>query len=87
MRLKVPFEIVEVVGEKYAVPMGDCGPQFSGVVKLTGTAAAIIELLKEETDEESIVENMSRRYDVTRDVLAADVHRVVTKLEAKGLLA
>ena len=87
MRLKYRYEIMEVEGQSFAVPMENCEGDFGGMIKLSGTAGVIFELLREETDEESIVENMSRRYDVTRDVLAADVHRVVAKLEAKGLLA
>ena len=87
MRLKYSFEIMEVEGQSYAVPMEDCEGNFSGVIKLTGTAAVIFELLKEETDEASIVENMSHRYDISRDILAADVHSMVMKLETKGLLA
>ena len=87
MRLKYSFEIMEVEGQSYAVPMEDCGENFSGVIRLTGTAAVIFELLKEETDEASIVEYMSRRFDVSKDILAADVHDMVIKLKAKGLLA
>ena len=55
-------------------------------MKLSKTAGVIFELLKEDTDEESIVENMSRRFDAPGDVLAADVHGMVEKLRARGLI-
>ncbi|MBR6186984.1 MAG: PqqD family protein [Clostridia bacterium] len=87
MHLKYHFEIMDIEGERFAVPMEDCEGNFSGVIKLTGTAAVIFDLLKEETDEASIVEYMSQQYDVSRDILAADIHRMLLKLEAKGLLA
>lgn len=87
MHLKYSFEIMEVEGQSYAVPMEDCGKDFSGVIRLNGTASVILELLKEETDEASIVDYLSRRFDVSKDILAADVHQVITQFEAKGLLA
>ena len=87
MRLKYAFETMKVGGQSFAVPLEDCGENFNGVIRLTGTAAVILELLKEDTDEASIVEYMSRHYDVSGDTLAADVHRMIMKLEAKGLLA
>ena len=86
MHLKYEFEIMEVEGQSFAVPLEDCEGNFSGVIKLTKTARVIFELLKEETDEASIVESMSRRYDVSRDILAADVHNVIKMFEEKGLL-
>ena len=86
MRLKYRYEIMEVEGQSFAVPMEDCERDFGGMVKLSKTAGVIFELLKEDTDEESIVENMSRRFDAPRNVLAADVHGVIEKLREKGLI-
>ena len=86
MRLKYQYEIMEVEGQSFAVPMEDCERDFGGMVKLSKTAGVIFELLKEDTDEESIVENMSRRFDAPRNVLAADVHSVIEKLREKGLI-
>ena len=86
MRLKHEFEIMEVEGQCFAVPMEeDSG--FSGVVRLTRTAAEIFRLLREETTEEAIVEAMKNRYDVAEDILAADIHRVVQRLRDRGMLA
>ncbi len=87
MRLKCLFETVEVEGQKFAVPLGECGEGFHGVVKLSSTADEIFQLLQEETDEESIVNSLSERYDVSREVLVTDVHSIVEKLKSKGLLA
>lgn len=87
MHLKYRFEIMDIEGERFAIPMEDCEGNFNGVIKLTGTASVIFDLLKEETDEASIMEHMSQRFDVSGDILAADIHQMVMKLEAKGLLA
>ena len=86
MKLKYRYEIMEVEGQSFAVPMEDCEGDFGGMVKLSRTAGVIFELLKEDTDEGSIVESMSRRFDAPRDVLAADVRGVIEKLREKGLI-
>ena len=86
MKLKYRYEIMEVEGQSFAVPMEDCEGDFGGMVKLSRTAGVIFELLKEDTDEGSIVENMSRKFDAPGDVLAADVHGVIEKLREKGLI-
>ncbi len=86
MKLKYRYEIMEVEGQSFAVPMEDCERDFGGMVKLSRTAGVIFELLQEETDEGSIVESMSRRFDAPRNVLAADVHSVIEKRREKGLI-
>jgi len=87
MRLKNPYEIMEVEGKFFAVPMETEEGDFDGVVKLSKTAAAIFELLQEETSEEAIVENLSHRFDASRERLEADVRNTVAKFQEKGLLA
>ncbi len=86
MRLKYQYEIMEVEGQSFAVPMEDCKQDFGGMIRLNRTAKAIFELLQKETDEESVVESMLRHFDAPRDVLAADVHGVIDRLREKGLL-
>ena len=87
MRLKCKFETVEVEDQKFAVPLGEYGNGFHGVVKLSSTADVIFQLLQEETDEESIVDDLSKRYNVSREVLVTDVHNMIEELKSKGLLA
>jgi hypothetical protein len=86
MHLKYPYEIMEVEGQRFAVPMEEDANGFNGVIKLSKTAQAIFELLQEDTSEEAIVEAMSRRFDADKNVLAADVHGIVVKLQQKGIL-
>ena len=84
MRLKQHFECMPVMHMTVAVPM-DNG-SFRGVLRLNKTAAAIVELLKEETSEEAIVDALAERFDAPRDTLAKDVERVIAMLREKDLL-
>ncbi len=87
MRLKYPYEIMEVEGQSFAVPMEEDANGFNGVIKLSKTAKVIFELLQEDTSEEAIVEAMSRRFDADKNILAADVHSIVAQFQKKGILA
>ena len=82
MRLKVPYEIMEVEGQSFAVPMEGAG----GMIRLSKTARVIFELLQQETDEAAIVEQLSRRFEADRETLEKDVRNVVGKFREKDLL-
>ena len=86
MKLRVPYEIMQVEGQSYAVPLEDSRDGSGDLVKLSKTAVVIFELLRNDTTEEAIVEEMSQRFDAPKGVIAADVHGVVEKLKGKGLL-
>lgn len=82
MRLKVPYEITEVEGQYFAVPMEGAG----GMIRLSKTARVIFELLQQETDEAAIVDQLIRRYDADRGTLEKDVRDIVAKFREKDLL-
>ena len=50
------------------------------------TAGFIIEHLKSETTEDKIVDQMFEEYDAPREVIAADVHRIIEKLRSVGAI-
>ena len=86
MRLKKHYEIMSVEGQMFAVPVESDDGSFSGMIKLNKTAAAIFELLQNEVSEADIVDTMSTRFDVPKDVLTADVQMAVSLMRNKGLL-
>ncbi len=86
MRLKYTFEKMELNGKLYAIPVGDDANDCHGVVKMNGTAAAIFDLLMEDTTEEAIAAAMEKEYDVAKEVLNADIKRCIQAFREKGLL-
>lgn len=86
MRLKCDFEVMELNEEKIAVPIGDNASMFQGVIKLNETAAFILNLLKEETSEEAVVEALLSEYDGTRDKIEKDVNQYISKFTEMGLI-
>ena len=85
MRLKDSYETLAMRDKTIAVPLGD-DVQFNGAVKMNRTAAAIFELLKEETSEEAIVEALARRFDAPREKIAGDVRRYLDAFRKKNLI-
>ena len=66
--------------------MLDTSSSFAGLIRSNKTAAFIVECLKEETTEDTIVEAMFEKYDAPSDVLTKDVSDVIEKLRKVGAL-
>ena len=66
--------------------MISAGGSFNGMVRSNDTAAYIIELLKTDTDRESVIAKMLERYDATEAQIASDVDAVLTKLRSIGAI-
>lgn len=54
------------------------------VVRLTGTAGAVWELMENPQTIASLVAALNRRYDAARETIAADVERLVDQLLEQG---
>ena len=66
--------------------MISAGGDFNGMVRSNSTAAEIIELLKNEITFEQIVDKMFEKYDAPREVLSADVKKVIDALRGIGAI-
>ena len=60
------------------MPVGN--EAFSGVIRSNETAAFMIDLLREETTKERIIDAMWEKYDTSREQIAADVEEVLSIL-------
>ena len=83
MKLKDTYITHESDGEQILL---DTSSSFAGLIRSNKTAAFIVECLKEETTEDTIVEAMFEKYDAPRDVLGKDVSEVIEKLRKVGAL-
>lgn len=86
MKLKNGF-ILHSTGDEYmAVAAGEAAKSFNGLVRNNATAQFIYEQLLTDTTEEKIADAMCAKFDAPRDVIAADVHRIVGQMREAGLL-
>ena len=86
MKLKFPFETMEVEGRIYGVPVENTEGGFSGVVRVSQTGAEILKLLREETTEAAVTDALTARYQAPRETVEADVREFIQKFREKGLL-
>ncbi len=87
MKAKYTFEIMEIDDQMMAVPVGEEADELHGILKLNESAAAILELLKEETSEEEIVQKLLEKYESSEEELKSYVHDYLAELEEAGILA
>lgn len=75
------------IGEQYiTVASGDAGDVFNGMIRSNSTAIDILKMLEQDTSEEKIVDQLYTKYDVSREVIAADVHQMIAQIRGAGLL-
>ena len=83
MKLKENFIIHETDGEQIMVATAG---NFSGMVRSNATAAFIVNCLKTETTKEAILDAMYQKYEGSRDIMAADIDKVLNNLREIGAL-
>ena len=84
MRLRDEFVTQEIDDTQLMVAAG--GDAFNGVVRSNKTAAFIVDMLSDDVTREDIVDAMCRKYDAPREVIAADVKRILAALHSIGAL-
>ena len=84
MKLKKEFITYNTDGKQIMVSADTS--VFSGLVRSNETAAYIIDCLKEETDEKTMIRKMLEEYDASEDIIARDVHKVIEALKGIGAL-
>ena len=84
MKLKSDFITYSANREALLVSTGKA--EFSGLVKGNRTLGAILDLLKEETDEASVIAAMQARFNAPAVVIAEDVRHAISELSRIGAL-
>ena len=84
MKLNENFLTQEIDDTQVMVATGDTA--FNGIVRSNQTAAEIVDLMKEETTRDAVVDKMCAKYDTSRDEIAADVDMVIATLRKVGAL-
>ncbi len=84
MKLNENILTQEIDDTQVMVATGDTA--FNGIVRSNQTAAEIVDLMKEETTRDAVVDKMCAKYDASRDEIAADVDMVIATLRKVGAL-
>lgn len=87
MRLTHKFETVEMGDEIVAVPVDESANSLHGVLKLNKEGAEILEMLKDDISEETIINNLAIKYDNDYESLSQLVHTFIETLKTHDLIA
>ena len=86
MKLKYTFEVMELDGQSVAVPVGAGSDELHAILNMNEEAAAILKLMKDDTNEEKIAEALIAEYDITKEAILPLIHSFVEKLRLEGLI-
>ena len=87
MQINKDFTIQKVGAQYVAVPVGETSKTFHGMVRLNETGAFLWRARAErDMTEEELVDAILAEYDVSREIAARDVHRVVATLCENGII-
>ena len=86
MKSKYVFEKMELDGEIVAVPVGERAAELHAVINVNEEAMRILELLQEETSEESIIAQLLKEYMGEKEEIAPLVSTYISQLREEGLL-
>jgi Coenzyme PQQ synthesis protein D (PqqD). len=84
MKLKRDYLTHTIDDMPYLVPVGERTD--TELIRGNKTTGFLLELLREGTDEEALVDAMCRKYDAPRQTVAADVREVLETLREVGAL-
>ena len=84
MKLNNDFITQTIDETQFLIPVGT--ESFNGIVRSNKTAAYIVDLLKEETTEEKIIDALCARYDASREVITTDVRKILDTLRSINAL-
>ncbi len=87
MKFKDGVIITKNGDEHIIVAAGEAGQMFSGMIKMNSTAAFIAELLQSETTEESLIDRLLEKYEVTPEQARLAVLSVLEKFRSAGLMS
>ena len=86
MKLKEEIVLGSIDGKDFAIATGSLTNRFKGLINNNKTAAYIFQLLKTEQTEDSIVEEMLKKYDAPEEVIRADVKEIIEQLKSLDIL-
>lgn len=86
MRVVDGFHVRQILDELIAVPAGDAGKIFSGIISLNEIGRFLFEALREEQTEDSLVQAVLDQYEVDPETALADVREFLERLRTAKLL-
>lgn len=86
MIMSPKFELVDIADEYMAIPVGDEATSFHGVVALSEATYFLLQKMKDQQTEESLLDLLTNEFDVDRFVAKKDLETLLPKLFDLGII-
>ena len=86
MKLNKDIMLGNIDGRDFAIATGELSKTFNGIINNNPSANFILNLLKTEQTEDSIVQAMLEKYDAPEEVIRADVRELLDVIRKAGIL-
>lgn len=86
MKIKEGFILKDVAGSKIVIATGEQRMSFNGVITFNSVGADVFMMLDGTKTVDEIVKKLSDDYNVSYDVVKADVEKLIEKMRAHNLL-
>lgn len=81
------FEIVDVVGEYLAIPVGKNADSYEGIITLSETAAFLLKQLNRDRTKEELVELLTQEYEVEASKAITEIDKAISLFADLGIIA
>lgn len=86
MKINKEFVIREIAGDYIIVPTGSTALQFNGLITVNEVGAFLWNLLKQETTEEELLQNLVNEYEVDEETAKKDIEEFLEHLKANDIV-
>ena len=86
MKLKYEFVVRNIMDEYILVPVGEAALKFAGMITTSEVGAFLIDLLKSDTDKNSLIQRVIEEYEVEEQQASDDVEEFLDQLQKLNLL-
>ena len=86
MKLKYEFVVRNIMDEYVLVPVGQAALKFAGMITTSEVGAFLIDLLKSDTDKNTLVQRVIAEYEVEEQQASDDVEEFLSQLQKLQLL-
>jgi hypothetical protein len=86
MKIKDGFIMKDVAGSKVVLPLGERQFDVNGIITFNDVGAEVFNMLDGTNSIEEIATKIAKDYDVSYEIVEADVNELIEKMRANGLI-
>lgn len=86
MKIKDGYILKKVAGENIVIATGNARLSFNGIITFNEVGAEVFNMLDGTRTTEQIVEKIASLYNAPKEIIAADIEKLIEKMKKQGLL-